>query len=186
MLEKYYREVFELGQRILSAFALALDMPRDSSAALYRHPLVRARLMHYPPQPESADDGQYGAAEHTDYGTITILWQDDVGGLQVKNRAGKWIDAPLIDGTFVINIGDMLDRGPTTCSSLRRTALSTAPAASATRFPVFYDPDYDVEVECLPNCSSADNPPKHAPVVAGDYITRATTAPAYRQPAKSW
>lgn len=71
VLEKYYGEVFELGQRILSAFAIALDMPPDFFRAL-------------------------------------ILWRDDVGGPQVKNRAGKWIDAPCIEDTFVINIGDML------------------------------------------------------------------------------
>jgi isopenicillin N synthase-like dioxygenase len=95
VLEKYYREVFELGQRILTAFAIALDMPPDFFRGLYRHPLVRARLLHYPPQEDSSDEGQFGAAEHTDYGTITILWQDDVGGLQVKNRAGKW--SPRLD-----------------------------------------------------------------------------------------
>ena len=53
--------------------------------------------------------------------------------------------------------------------------------------PVFYDPDFDVTVECLPNCSSPENPPKHAPLVAGDYIfSRYDGSYAYRQPAKAW
>jgi isopenicillin N synthase-like dioxygenase len=187
VLEKYYREVFELGQRILTAFAIALDMAPDFFRGLYRHPLVRARLLHYPPQHESADEGQYGAAEHTDYGTITILWQDDVGGLQVKNRAGRWIDAPPIDGAFVINIGDMLELWSNDLFVSTRHRVINKSGRERYSIPVFYDPDYDARVECLPNCSSADNPPKHAPMVAGEYIlSRYDGTYAYRQPAKAW
>ena len=155
VLEKYYGEVFELGQRILGAFAIALDMPPDFFRSLYRHPLVRARLLHYPPQHESPDEGQFGAAEHTDYGTITILWQDDVGGLQVKNRAGRWIDAPCIDGTFVINIGDMLELWSNDLFVSTPHRVINKSGRERYSIPVFYDPDYDVKVECLPNCSSA-------------------------------
>jgi isopenicillin N synthase-like dioxygenase len=186
-LEKYYREVFELGQRILSGFAIALGLPQEFFRGLYRYPLVRARLLHYPPQEESTDDGQYGAGEHTDYGTITILWQDDVGGLQVKNRAGKWVDAPPIDGTFVINIGDMLELWSNNLFVSTRHRVINRSGRERYSIPVFYDPDYDVKVECLPNCSSAENPPRHAPLVAGDYIlSRYDGTYAYRQPAKAW
>jgi isopenicillin N synthase-like dioxygenase len=180
--ESYYRETFELGQRILEAFALALDMPREFFRNLYRRPLVRARLLHYPPQPASSSDDQFGAAEHTDYGTITILWQDDVGGLQVKNRAGEWIDAPYIDRTFVINIGDMLARWSNDLFVSTPHRVINASGRERYSIPVFYDPDYDVVVDCLPNCSSAESPPKYPPIVAGDYITsRYDGSYAYRQ-----
>jgi isopenicillin N synthase-like dioxygenase len=182
VVERYYRETFELGQRILEGFALALEMPRQFFRAHYRRPLVRTRLIHYPPQPGSAGDDQFGAAEHTDYGTITILWQDDVGGLQVKNRAGEWIAAPYIEGTFVINIGDMLARWSNDLFVSTPHRVVNASGRERYSIPVFYDPDYDVVVECLPNCSSAANPPKYPSIVAGDYITaRYDGSYAYRQ-----
>jgi len=186
-LERYYSEVFELGQRILGGVALGLGMPRDFFRNLYRNPLVRARLIHYPPQHEDTSGGQFGAAEHTDYGTITILWQDDVGGLQVRNRDGVWIDAPPIDGTFVINIGDMLERWSNNLFVSTPHRVVNASGRERYSIPVFYDPDFDVNVECLPNCSSAANPPKYEPINAGEYITaRYDGSYAYRQPLKSW
>lgn len=182
VVESYYRETFELGQRILEGFALALELPRRFFRERYRRPLVRARLLHYPPQPAQADDEQFGAAEHTDYGTITILWQDDVGGLQVKNRAGQWIDAPPIDGTFVINIGDMLARWSNDLFVSTPHRVVNASGRERYSIPVFYDPDYDTVVECLPHCASPGDPPKYPPIVAGDYITaRYDGSYAYRQ-----
>lgn len=170
VLEDYYREVFELGQRILEAFAVALCMPREFFRSRYRRPLVRARLLHYPPQASSIDDGQISAAEHTDYGTITILWQDGVGGLQVRNRAGEWIDAPCIPDTFVINIGDMLARWSNDLFVSTPHRVVNNSGRERYSIPVFYDPDYDTNVECLPNCASPDNPVRYPPIIAGDYI----------------
>jgi isopenicillin N synthase-like dioxygenase len=181
--ESYYRETFELGQRILEGFALALDMPRHFFRPLYRRPLVRTRLIHYPPQPRDVQDDQIGAADHTDYGTITILWQDDVGGLQVRNRAGQWIEAPPIEETFVINIGDMLARWSNDLFVSTPHRVVNASGRERYSIPVFYDPDFDTVVECLPNCSSALNPPKYSPIIAGDYIeSRYDGTYAYRQP----
>jgi len=149
--------------------------------------LVRARLIHYPPQHENPSDGQFGAAAHTDYGTITVLWQDDVGGLQVRNRDGDWIDAPPIEGTFVINIGDMLERWSNNLFVSTPHRVVNASGRERYSIPVFYDPDYDVTVECLPNCSSNDNPQRHDPINAGEYITaRYDGSYAYRQPSKRW
>ncbi len=187
VLERYYAAVFEVGQVVLGALALALDLPREFFRPMYRHPLVRTRLLHYPPQPASADADQYGAAAHTDYGTITVLWQDDVGGLQVRNRAGRWIDAPTIADTFVINIGDMLQLWSNDLFVSTPHRVINASGRERYSIATFYDPDFDARVECLPNCASADNPPRHAPLIAGDYISsRYDGSYAYRQPAKAW
>jgi len=187
ILERYYAEVFELGQKILGGFAIGLGLPRDFFRDRYRYPLVRARLIHYPPQVEDTSSGQFGAAEHTDYGTITILWQDDVGGLQVRNRDGVWIDAPPVDGTFVINIGDMLERWSNNLFVSTPHRVVNSSGRERYSIPVFYDPDFDVNVECLPNCSSPTSPPRHEPINAGEYITaRYDGSYAYRQPSKGW
>lgn len=181
VLEDYYRAVFDLGQRILEGFAIALGIERAFFRSRYRHPLVRARLLHYPPQPPD-DEAQFGAAEHTDYGTITILWQDNVGGLEVKNRAGEWIDAPCIEDTFVINIGDMLARWSNDLFVSTPHRVVNASGSERYSIPVFYDPDYETVVECLPNCASNTNPARYPPIVAGDYITaRYDGTYSYRQ-----
>lgn len=186
IVEAYYAEIFRLGQAILGGFALALDLPRDFFRTMYLHPLVRARLLHYPPQ-QAASVDQFGAAEHTDYGTITILWQDSVGGLQVKNRSGDWIDAPPLDQTFVINIGDMLALWSNDLFVSTPHRVINTSGSERYSIAVFYDPDYDVTVECLPNCSSPANPARYAPLVAGEYIiARYDGTYAYRQPTKSW
>jgi isopenicillin N synthase-like dioxygenase len=182
ILESYYQHVFELGQRVLEAIALSLDLKRDFFRALYKNPLVRARLLHYPPQPADAHTNQYGAAPHTDFGTITILWQDDVGGLQVRNRGGDWVDAPYIEGTFVVNIGDMLARWSNDLFVSTPHRVVNASGQERFSIPVFYDPDFDTEVACLPNCASPDNPAKYEPIIAGKYITAKYDASyAYRQ-----
>ena len=185
VVERYYAGVFELGQRVLGGIALSLGLDRDFFRERYRYPLVRTRLLHYP----STEVGGVpsGAAEHTDYGAITILWQDDVGGLQVKNRDGLWIDAPYIEGSFVINIGDMLEIWSN--DLFVSTPHRVVNTSGRQRFSIatFYDPDFDVRVECLPNCASASNPPRHEPLLAGEYITaRYDGTYAYRQPAKRW
>ena len=184
IVEDYYAQVFEAGQRVLEGFALALDAPRDFFRGLYQKPLVRTRLLHYPPQPEGAEGDQFGAAPHTDWGCMTVLWQDNVGGLQVKNRAGAWIDAPYIDGSFVVNIGDMLARWSNDLFVSTPHRVVNASGRERYSIPMFYDPDFDTVVECLPNCSSAANPPKYPRTIAGQYITRKyDEAYAYRKPA---
>lgn len=182
ILEEYYREIFDLGQHILKAFALTLALPPDFFRPLYQRPLVRARLLHYPSQTPTHADEQFGAAEHTDYGAITILWQDEVGGLQVKNRSGQWIDAAPIENTFVINIGDMLERWSNHLFVSTPHRVLNRSGRERYSIPVFYDPDYDAVIRCLPNCASVENPAQYEPIVAGDYITsRYDGSYAYRQ-----
>ncbi len=186
VLEDYYRTLFEVGQRVLEGFALALDAPRTYFRDLYKRPLVRTRLLHYPPQPEGSGEDQFGAAPHTDWGCMTLLWQDQVGGLQVGNRAGQWIDAPYIEGTFVVNIGDMLERWSNDLFVSTPHRVVNASGRERYSIPMFYDPDFDTAVECLPNCSGPGNPPKYPRTVAGEYITaKYDEAYAYRKKAAS-
>ena len=185
ILERYYFEIFELGQKILEAFALTLQLPTNFFRERYKRPLVRARLLHYPHQEPSHSDEQFGAAEHTDYGAITILWQDEVGGLQVKNRSGQWMDAAPIANTFVINIGDMLERWSNHLFVSTPHRVINRSGRERYSIPVFYDPDYDAVISCLPHCASAENPEQYPPIVAGDYITaRYDGTYAYRQEKK--
>ena len=101
-----------LAKRLMEAIALSLGMPRDYFARTFgEEPHTRLKLVRYPPA--TADDvarGIEGVGPHKDYGHIAILLQDDVGGLQVLNGAGRWIDATPIPGTAVVNLGEMLER----------------------------------------------------------------------------
>lgn len=188
IVERYYAAVFDLGQAVLGGVALSLGLARDYFRPMYRHPLVRSRLLHYPSQADDPHESdQFGAAAHTDYGAITVLWQDDVGGLQVRNRRGQWIDAPPLPGTFVINIGDMLELWSNDLFVSTPHRVVNASGRERYSIATFFDPDYDARIECLPNCASETHPPRHAPLVAGDYIlSRYDGSYAYRQPTRSW
>ena len=124
-----------LGHRLASAMGI--------DAAIVRDPTILFRIFHYPPGPD-ADDG-WGVGEHTDYGLLTILLQDATAGLQVRGPDG-WIDAPPIDGSFVCNIGDMLER--ITGGAYRSTPHRVRNASDVGRlsFPFFFDPSWDAVV----------------------------------------
>src|SRR6516162_7094640 len=104
----YLDALTSLGQAVLTGVALSLGLEAGYFATGYTaDPTILFRIFHYPPSPPQTQD--WGVGEHTDYGLVTLLAQDDSGGLQVAAPEG-WVDAPPIPGTLVCNIGDMLDR----------------------------------------------------------------------------
>lgn len=133
-------------------------------------PMATLRLLHYPPQPAAAEKGQIGAGTHTDYGNITILLPDAVGGLEVRRRDGVWLKAPTIDGAFVCNIGDCLMRwtNDVYVSTPHRVVNSSGLERYSIAF--FLDPNPDAEVACLPSCLEAGARPKYAPVSGAGYL----------------
>jgi len=138
-----------LGQAVMRGVALSLGLAEDYFAAGYtRDPTILFRVFHYPPA--SGVGEAWGVGEHTDYGLLTLLGQDDLGGLQVRTRQG-WIDAPPIPGTFVCNIGDMLDRltGGWYHSTPHR--VRNAGERGRLSFPFFFDPGFTEEVPALPS-----------------------------------
>ena len=108
-LLSYYDACAGLGARLHRAFASDLGLSRDFFDGKFDRPMATLRLLHYP-APSRGSDPQTGAGAHTDYGNLTLLATDDVGGLEVRTRAGQWIEAPVIPGAFIVNIGDCLMR----------------------------------------------------------------------------
>jgi isopenicillin N synthase-like dioxygenase len=180
-VEAYDRAMHDFCLRLLKPMALALGLPRDWFAPHFRQPTTFLRLLHYPPQAVDAPDDAFGAAPHTDYGFITVLAQDTRGGLEVRRADGTWLAAPPIEGTWVVNVADMLSRW--TNGRWQSTPHRVKNFSGADRYscPYFFDMAMDSIVEVLPTC----RPTKSPSVRYGDYlIERLDKNYAYRkQPA---
>jgi isopenicillin N synthase-like dioxygenase len=144
---QYMESLTQLGHALLSGIALGLGLDENYFRDRYTgEPLILFRIFNYPYAERDKDaDFAWGVGEHTDYGLLTILRQDDAGGLQVKSRS-RWIDAPPIPESFICNIGDMLDR--LTCGIYRSTPHRVLNTSRRDRlsFPFFFDPNFDAEV----------------------------------------
>jgi isopenicillin N synthase-like dioxygenase len=142
---QYMDAMTRLGHQLMQGIALSLGLAESYFAERYTaEPLTLFRIFNYPPLPEDSKEN-WSVGEHTDYGVLTILKQDNSGGLQVKSRS-RWIDAPPVAGSFVCNIGDMLDR--MTAGLYRSTAHRVQNQARQARlsFPFFFDPNFNAEI----------------------------------------
>ena len=180
----YIAALDAVARRLIALISLGLGMERHALDRFFQKPTTFLRLLHYPPHPADAPDGQFGSAPHTDYGIITILAQDRQDGLQVRPRHGDWIDAPPLPGSFVLNVGDMLARW--TNHHFVSTPHRVVNRSGGERYslPYFFDTSMDQVIECLPCCTDAAHPPRHPPVRYGDYLMeRIDKNYAYRRPA---
>jgi isopenicillin N synthase-like dioxygenase len=181
-MEAYHRSMTELGFRMLELFEAALDVEPGFFRNSYRKPMAFIRALHYPPAPADLPPDQFGAAPHSDFGFMTILAQDAVGGLQVRTRAGAWIDVPNLPGVFIVNVGDMLMRW--TNDRFVSTVHRVINAKGKDRYslPFFFDPDFDTEVRCIASCQGPGNPPRYEPTTWGHFVTaRFDANHAYRR-----
>jgi len=164
----YMARMTELGRMMAGGLAEALGLPRDGFLPFFEKPTLFLRLLHYPEQPDDAD--LFGSAPHTDYGFITMLTQDAVGGLEVRNRHGDWIPAPPIKGTLVMNVGDILERWSNGRFASTPHRVRNLKPRDRYSIPFFFDPGMDAHIECPPQVLSAGETPKHPPVIYGDYL----------------
>jgi isopenicillin N synthase-like dioxygenase len=144
---EYMEAMTELGQRLMAGIALSLGLTEDYFAERYTaEPLTLFRIFNYPPATALKSDKGWGVGEHTDYGVLTILKQDDSGGLQVKSQS-RWLDAPPIGNAFLCNIGDMLDC--MTAGLYRSTPHRVRNPKDHDRlsFPFFFDPNFNAVVQ---------------------------------------
>lgn len=144
----YMTAMTHLGHTLMAGIALSLGLEASYFADRYTSdPLTLFRIFNYPPDLSPSDDQpRWGVGEHTDYGVLTILKQDDLGGLQVKSKSG-WIAAPPVLGSFVCNIGDMLDRMTGGLYKSTPHRVQNSSGRNRLSFPFFFDPNFDVEVK---------------------------------------
>ncbi len=170
---RYDAAVRPLGHRLLPVFSVAVGERPVFFDRFFDRPSTALRLIHYPPAPAAGPEDLFGIHPHTDYGFLTILAQDDVGGLEVQRVDGSWIEVPYLPGTFVLNIGDILARWTNevfnstphrvTNKSTRRDRYSVG---------MFFDPNIEAAVSCLDGFSGDAATVKHAPIRYGDYFRR--------------
>lgn len=162
----YYAAVFDLGQRLLRGFALALGKEETFFDRFVTRPPSQLRLLHYPFDPDAVDAQGIGA--HTDYECFTLLLPT-APGLEVMNGEGTWIDVPLLEDAYVVNIGDMMEiwtNGAFVATSHRVRKVNEERYS----FPLFFACDYHTVVAPLPELVAAGDAPKYEPLQAGDHL----------------
>lgn len=144
----YLHQLTRLGHALMAGISLSLGLDESYFESRYTtDPLILFRIFNYPYSAQRAEnEARWGVGEHTDYGILTILRQDDAGGLQVRSKS-RWVDAPPIAGSFVCNLGDMLDR--MTRGLYRSTPHRVLNTAGRDRlsFPFFFDPNFRAEMQ---------------------------------------
>jgi isopenicillin N synthase-like dioxygenase len=172
----HHRTMQALAGRLMRLFALALSLPDTYFDTYIDHAACGVRGICYPARSVPPEPGQLRAGAHTDYGTLTLLRQDSVGGLEVTTRNGEWIGVEAIPGAFVVNIGDLMagwtnDRWRSTVHRVTDPPATTG-GAFERRFsmPFFHNANWDAEVSCLPTCLPHGEQPKYPPVVAGPHL----------------
>jgi len=180
----YYDACAALGARLHCAFARDLGLEPDFFADKFDRPMATLRLLHYP-APPAGSEPRTGAGAHTDYGNVTLLATDDVGGLEIRARNGEWIEAPVVPGAFIVNIGDCLMRW--TNDVYVSTPHRVVNRSPRRRYSIafFYDPNPAAMVETIPSCLQRGEPVRYPPILAAEYLRQRLDAskPAAVRPA---
>lgn len=170
-IRRYDAALTGLARRMLPVLSVAAGEAPDFFPDAFRPASTALRLIHYPPSPPDAPDDLYGSHPHTDYGFLTLLAQDEVGGLEVQSLDGRWIPAPPLPGTFVVNIGDAFARWTNdTFRSTPHRVINRSPERDRYSVAMFFDPNLDALVECRPQ-HCVGRPARYEPVRYGDYYS---------------
>ena len=173
---EYFRVQLDLGARLMRLFAQALKLPADYFDTSIDKSPSALRAIRYPAREYAPEDGQLRAGAHTDYGTLTILKQDTVGGLQVLTHENEWAAVEPIDGAFVLNIGDLMARWTNDrWRSTTHRVVDPPPDANGViprrhSMPFFHNANWDATVSGLPTCVPAGEKPKYETVLAGPHL----------------
>ena len=167
-VQDYYAAVTATGHKLFEAFAMALGLPDDFFLKLVSKAPSQLRLLHYPPNDLPMNNTNLGIVAHSDFECFTILNQT-APGLQVMNAADEWVAAPPIEGTFIVNIGDLME-GWTNgrFKATQHRVVNTGKERYS--MPLFFCVDYHTPIEPLPHLVSDENPPRYNRIIAGDHL----------------
>ncbi len=177
--DRYRTQVIEAAERAQRAMAMALGCAPDAMLTL-GDTFYNLRMVHYPAQDRITPiipplttrprpgPGQLGCGAHTDYGSLTLLADDGVGGLQVMQRSGEWIDIVVPDELLVMNLGDLMAIWTNDRWVSNPHRVINPPTQDRYSVPLFVTPPYHATVECLPSCVGPG--PKYEPMQAGTYL----------------
>jgi isopenicillin N synthase-like dioxygenase len=166
----YFKTMEALGERLLPLLACAAEMPAEHFNQFFRNEAhINLRFLHYPPQ-ESDDPEQFGQGPHTDNSFITMLAREDVPGLAVRLPSGEWLAPPVIPGTFLVNLGNIMKRWSN--DRFLSTPHGVLNDSGKDRYSIafFYSPNVDAVIECLPSCVSAADPARYPRAVYRDLV----------------
>jgi isopenicillin N synthase-like dioxygenase len=173
---EWFRAAGAVARTMVRIFGVALGGREDYFAGVTDHSIDVLRMNNYrPPDPGTpVGPDQLGMGAHTDHGIVTVLWADQVPGLETHGADGEWHPVRSAAGALLVNLGDAIARWTNEewISPLHRVA---APRSGGTLVPrrsaaYFHDGNVDALIECLPSCVSADNPARYAPVTVGEHL----------------
>lgn len=161
-----------LSLRLMQLMAISLGLPEHRFDDACHEPMVSLRMVRYPPHPPDADERTFGAGAHTDWGAVTVLAQDSHGGLEVQMGDGRWVEAPPLPDSFVVNLGDMVPRWTNGLyrSNLHRVRNRHSGGAARFSLPFFFEPNYLARIEALPGTVPEGSVPRYAPCTAGEHL----------------
>jgi isopenicillin N synthase-like dioxygenase len=167
---EYFAAMHALALALMRAFAIDLGLADEHYFAMrFDRPLATLRLLRYPPHPGAFDGTLYGAAPHTDYGILTLLAQDDAGGLEVRARDGGWIPVEPMPGTLICNIGDALMRWSNDVYASTPHRVVNVSGRERYSIAFFADPNADALIACFPSCATDGTPAKYPPIEYAAY-----------------
>ncbi|MEM9428389.1 MAG: 2-oxoglutarate and iron-dependent oxygenase domain-containing protein [Pseudomonadota bacterium] len=166
----YFVAAHEVAHHLMRGFALGLSLPPDFFLRSTDKPLSRASFVYYPAQSADMGADQFGVGPHTDFGVLTVLCQDDVGGLQVQTVDGDWVQAPPIPGSLIVNVADLLARW--TAGAYKSTPHRVVNSSGRERLSLVlaYDPNPDTMIDPGEVFGRAVEGAE-APITCGDYLT---------------
>ncbi|GAB7326453.1 hypothetical protein MBLNU13_g10458t1 [Cladosporium sp. NU13] len=169
---QYYSVVQPLAMKLMRLFALALQDDDSAFDHYFKFPITGMRALHYPPMPPDSDANAIGLGAHADFSWLTLVLQDAVGGLEVLNKDGVWIDAPPKPGTFVCNVGQYLERQTNGIFPATVHRVRNKTGERRYSIPFFLTPDPGAKLQVLESCLE-EGQGKPAPIDVGDlYIRR--------------
>lgn len=172
---EYFRALNDLSRRLMTAFALALELPETFFEDKIDKDISMLRAINYPHRDEAPAPGQLRASPHSDYGSLTIVRQEPgTRGLEVFARSGEWVPVPVVEGAFVVNLGDLMAQWTNDAWLSTRHRVTNPPqdGGDTRRMSLvfFHQPNYDAVIECFPTCLGPGEQPKYAPVTSGDHL----------------